>query len=60
MSWNYSTDPLYRWLLAESADLEWQCVEDEFQTDLKSADAGEISAIEPATSVVSALMRTKS
>ena len=31
--WNYRTDPLYRWLLAESADLEWQCVEWQFQVE---------------------------
>jgi hypothetical protein len=28
---NYRTDPCYRALLAEVADLEWQCVEAEFK-----------------------------
>ena len=30
---NYRTDPLYRRLLAESANLMWQCVEEEFQME---------------------------
>lgn len=48
MGWNYATDPLYRWLCAEAADLEWQYVEEEFAADLARAEATSVPVIDKA------------
>lgn len=56
MAWKYADDPLYRWLCAEAADLEWQCVEEEFQADLQRAEVTTSPAIDMAREAAASLL----